>query len=56
MPAESVQKLLKMGHRVEILDDFGVHNGAVQLISIDTNSGARYAVSDYRADGQALIL
>ena len=56
MPAQSVDKLMKMGHRVKISDDFGVHNGAVQLISIDTNSGARYAVSDYRADGQALIL
>jgi gamma-glutamyltranspeptidase/glutathione hydrolase len=56
MPAESVEKLVKMGHSIEILDDFGVHNGAVQLISIDANHRTCYAVSDYRADGQALIL
>ncbi len=53
VPAEEVRKLRKMGHRVEVGEDYLIPTGGAQLIRILEN-GVRACGSDPRKDGTAL--
>lgn len=53
VPAEEVRKLRKMGHRVEVGEDYLIPTGGAQLILILEN-GVRACGSDPRKDGAAL--
>lgn len=52
-PAEEVEKLRRMGHRVEVGADYVIPVGGAQVIRVDEN-GVRSAGSDPRKDGCAL--
>lgn len=53
IPAEEIDKLRSMGHRVEVGPDYAIPTGGAQLIRV-TPDGVRACASDPRKDGCAL--
>ncbi len=53
VPEDEVEKLRKLGHRVEVGPDYAVPTGGAQLVRL-LESGARACGSDPRKDGCAL--